>query len=291
MAGGKTSALERLGKASISVKNIASQLWCEKQMELYITHGVPYTQAMKEGEATHVEMQQRVFVKLPVEPVTWYDRLYKWAYENYNGIMNMQKNGYCREIHIYGSINGYKVSGQIDELRLSNNSIVVVEDKTINGGSGNGVGQRIDSDKMQLNIYKSLLDDIKQQRYTYENFARSYGIEGRALSNQFSEGIKTLGIKDEFMGIEGMYRKMFEAIASMPQISNTVKLKYLDRDTKEVITDMDIPYDRKSLDAYLSDAMKYWSGDRGARPVSEENKSRCMSCKFFGKQCTVWWGR
>ncbi len=290
MASGNISALERLRKSSISVRDIAAQLWCEKQMELYILHGTPFTQAMAMGRQVHAKEQEKVFVKLPVEPVTWFDRLYKWAYENYNGIMNMQKKGYCREVRIYGSINGYKVSGQIDELRLDNNKVVVVEDKTISDiGSKNGVGQRVDSDKMQLSIYKKLIDDIKHGSYTYDNFARSYEIEGKTLSAQFIQGIRTLGIKDELLNLDGIYKKMFDAIAKMPEISEIVRLRYLDRSTNELITTMDMQYDRKNLDAYLSDAIKYWSGQRDARPVSEENKSRCMSCKFFGKQCTVWW--
>ncbi|MCL5427974.1 MAG: exonuclease V [Candidatus Marsarchaeota archaeon] len=288
---GRVSALERLRKTSISVKDIASQLWCEKQMELYLMQ--PYsTPAMAKGAAVHATIQEQVFVELPLEPVTWWDRLYKWAYENYNGIMNIGREGYCREVHIYGSINGYRISGQVDELRLSDGRIMVVEDKTINGnGSRNGVGRRIDSDKMQLNIYHKLLEDMKMRRYTYENFARSYGIEDKKLSADFEKGVRSLGVRDEFVGLGPMYRKMFDAVAQMPVLSDAVRLKYLDRDTKNVITEMDMQYDRKGLEAYLPDAMKYWSGNRDARPVSEENKSRCMSCRFFGKQCTVWWNR
>ena len=289
MAGIKTSALERLRKSSISVKNIASQLWCEKQMELYLMQ--PYnTPAMDRGAAIHATMQEKVFVKLPVEPVSWWDRLYKWAYENYTGIMNMPKEGYCREIHVYGSINGFKVSGQIDELHMRDGKTVVVEDKTISSyGNSDGVGQRIDADKMQLNIYKKLLDDIKHGGYTYDNFANSYGVEDKALSDTFLNGIRSLGIKDELLGLGPMYRKMFHAMESMPEISDTVELRYLDRNDSTIITDMHIPYDKSALDVYIADAMGYWSGDRQARPVSEANKSRCSMCKFFGKECTVWW--
>jgi hypothetical protein len=290
MANGRLSALARLNKQSISVKDMASQLWCEKQMELGIIHGVYSTPAMSKGSVVHAIIQEKVFVKLPVEPVTYMDRLYKWAYENYAGISKMQSDGYCREIHVYGSINGFRLSGQIDELRIVDGKVVVVEDKTISGyGNSNGVGQRFDSDKMQLNIYKSLLDDIKNCRYNYDNFAKSYGIEGKPLSSVFLQGIKSLGIKDELLRLEGIYKKMFTAMESMPEISDTVELRYLNRSDSSIITDMKIPYDKNSLNAYLKDALGYWSGDRDARPVSEANKSRCNFCKFFGKECTVWW--
>ena len=290
MGNGRVSALERLKKSSISVKDIASQLWCEKQMELYIIHGVYNTPAMAKGAAMHVTMQEKVFVKLAAEPVTYYDRLYKWAYENYTGISSMPSKGHAREIHIYGSINGFRVSGQIDELRLRDGKTVVVEDKTINSsGNKTGVGPRFDSDRVQLNIYKSLLDDIKSGRYSYNNFSKSYGIEGKPLSEQFMQSIRALGIKDGLLNLEGIYRKMFDAIQAMPALSETVELRYLDRETNSVINEMNLPYDRKELDAYLADAMKYWAGEREARPVSEANKSRCRICKFFGKECTVWW--
>jgi len=35
--------------------------------------------------------------------------------------------------------------------------------------------------------------------------------------------------------------------------------------------------------------MKYWNGEVKARPVSEEEKWKCRFCRFYGKECKVWY--
>lgn len=290
MQTGKVSALTRLKKVSVPVKDIASQLWCEKQMELYEMGGFYSTPAMTKGAAMHAIMQEKVMEKLTIEPITYPDRLYKWAYENYTSLINLRKNGYCREIRMYGSINGFRVAGQLDEIRIIDGKTVIVEDKTINSKNGtNNVGLRIDVDKIQLEIYKHLFDDIKSGEYTYENFINSNGILQMSMSTEFVKGLDQIGIKNELRRLDIIHKLMFEELKKLPELSNILKLRYIDRQTTQILTEMDIVYKRETLDSYLVEAMKYWSGDREARPVSEENVWRCKMCKFFGKECKTWW--
>ncbi len=290
MQNGKVSALVRLKKVSVPVKDIASQLWCEKQMELYELGGFYNTPAMIKGAAIHSSIQEKVFKKLPVEPVTYPDRLYKWAYENYTSLINLKKDGYCREIRMYGSINGFRVAGQLDEIRIIDNKTIIVEDKTINSNNGNNnVSLRVDADKMQLAIYKLLLDDIISGGYTYENFSNSNGILQMVMSSEFIKGLNSIGVKTEMQRLDTIHKLMFEELKKLPEISNVLKLRYLDRKNSSIITEMDIVYEKAVLEQYLVDAMKYWSGDREARPVSKENNWRCNMCKFYGKECKAWW--
>ncbi len=289
MPGERITALARLNKpnSSISVKNIASQKWCEKQMELYMK--VPYsTPAMQSGAAVHTTMQEKVYVKLVAEPVTWQDRQYKWAYENYAGLSKMSDDRYCREIRIYGSIDGFKISGQIDELLLSDGKVMIAEDKTILGEPGK-VSLRFESDKVQSFIYKRLVDDIREGRYTYATFAKQHDILGRSLSPAFKKAINELGVKPELQTLEGIYTKLFEKLVSLPETSDKIELRYLDRDSKELLTDLYLPFESKQLEEYLNDAMKYWHGEREAQPVPEKEQWKCKMCKFFGKECKVWW--
>ena len=289
MPGEKITALARLNKpnSSISVKNIASQKWCEKQMELYMK--VPYsTPAMQSGAAVHTTIQEKVYVKLPVEPISWQDRQYKWAYENYAGLSKMPSDNYCREIRIYGSIDGFKISGQIDELLLKDGKVVIAEDKTVMGAPGK-VSLRFESDKIQSYIYKRLVDDIREGRYTYATFAKQHDIIGRSLSSNFRKAIIELGIKPELQTLEGIYTRLFEKMIALPQTSDKIVLRYIDRDSKALLTDLSLPYESAELDAYLKDAMKYWSGEREAQPVSEKEQWKCKMCKFFGKECKTWW--
>ncbi len=285
----KVSALARLKKTSISVKDIASQLWCEKQMELFIITGGYSTLAMNKGAATHALIQAPVFKALPIEPVTYADRLYKWAYETYTSISNIFKNGYCRELKIYGSINGFKISGQIDELRLTNGKITIAEDKTIKGGNNNVVSLRYESDKLQSSIYQLLLSDIKDNNYTFENFSNVYSLQKMSLSPDFVKGLDSIGIKKENQSLISIHKLMFESYKILPPLNDTIQLRYIDRTTRELISESPIKYSKEELSKNLTDIMAYWSGDREARPVSEENSWRCKMCNFFGKQCTTWW--
>ncbi len=285
----KVSALARLKKTSISVKDIASQLWCEKQMELFITTGGYNTVAMNKGAATHALIQAPVLRALPIEPITYADRLYKWAYETYMGISNIFKDGYCRELKIYGSINGFRISGQIDELRLANGKVTIAEDKTINGKNNNVVGLRLESDKLQLSIYQLLLSDIKNNNYTYENFSNVYSLEKMNLSDNFVNGLDSIGIKKENQSLTSIHKLMFNSYKLLPQLNDTIQLRYIDRTNRKLISELSINYSKEELLKNLIDIMAYWSGDREARPVLEENSWRCKMCNFFGKQCTTWW--
>ena len=75
----------------------------------------------------------------------------------------------------------------------------------------------------------------------------------------------------------------------MPEISDVLELRYFDRSTKQMVSNMKMNYDKQTLEEWLRYAMKYWSGEREAQPVSEAEKWKCNICRFFGKECTVWY--
>ncbi len=286
----RQSALQRLRKNSISAKEIASQAWCEKQMELYITTPMPQTFAMKKGTDFHEVQKSAVFVPLSVPPSTWPDRLYKTAYENYTSLSSLAEKGFCRELKLYGSINGFKVSGQLDELRIENGKVVVVEDKTVKGADSISEA-RLRPDKIQASLYKKLLEDIRQERYTMANFSSSYSIDNMPISKEFAEGLESIGIKKELQTTKEMYRKMFDAMLNIPEISESVEIRYFARETKELVSNVKVTYDEPMLSSWLKDSMLYWSGEREAKPVAESEKWKCNSCRFFGKECTAWSGK
>lgn len=286
---GRQSALQRLGKNSISAKDIANQAWCEKQMELYIKNPFP-TQAMEKGSAFHETKKVEVFVPLSVEPRTWADRIYKNAYENYTSLGSLRAKGFCRELRVYGSLNGFKLAGQLDELRMLDGKVMVVEDKTISGNGGS-TSLRSRPDTIQVSLYKKLLDDIAARRYTFDNFANAYELERMALSPEFIKGLEGIGVRRELIGIREMCRAMFDGFMGLPQIGDVLEIRYFERGTGKKISEMQVNYNAGDLEAWIQNAMIYWRGEREAQPVPESEKWKCKMCKFFGKECTVWWGR
>ncbi len=286
---GRQSALQRLGKNSISAKDIANQAWCEKQMELYIMNPMP-TPAMEKGAAFHEVKKAEVFVPLTVEPYTWPDRIYKGAYENCTSLASLARNGVCRELKVYGSLNGFRISGQIDELKMHEHKVTIIEDKTLSGYSGSQ-SVRAKPDMIQVSLYKKLLDDMASNRYTFDNFANAYGLESMVLSKEFVKGLESIGVRKELMTLRQICKVMFGDLASLPPVSSTLEIRYFERGSGQMISEMKINYNSEETDEWIKYAMRYWTGEREAQPVPESEKWKCKMCKFFGKQCTVWWGK
>ncbi len=284
----RQSALQRLRKNSISAKEIASQAWCEKQMELYITSPMPATPAMEKGAAFHETKKVAVYVPLAVEPVTWPDRFYRTAYENYTSLASLKEKGVCRELKLYGSIHGFRISGVLDELQMAEGNVRIVEDKTVMNANGFS-SARVRSDTIQVSVYKKLLEDIKKKDYTFDNFASTYQPENMSMSQEFMDGLESIGVRKELQTMRGIYKKMFEEILAMPEVSDSLEIRYFDRSTKELVSNMNVTYSRETLEEWLRHSMKYWSGEREALMVPENEKWKCNNCRFFGKECTPQW--
>ncbi len=284
----RQNALQRLNKRSISAKDIANQFWCEKQMELYYTDGEKQTYVMQQGSAIHEKMQSEVYVPLCVEPASWADRLYKTAYENILTLNTLKKDKLGREFKVYGSLNAYSIAGQIDEFRMVDGKVVVVENKTTNAGRKLGA-EYTRPHIVQVMLYRKLLDDIRSRSYSVQNFTAYYKLDSLKLSDGFVEGLKSIGFKDNLIGLREIYERMFDDVAALPELSDDLVVHYLDRETKGTITEMAVKYDREAINKDVIYAMKYWSGEREAAQVPEGEKWKCNMCRFFGKQCKRWW--
>jgi len=280
--------LEKLGKNGISATDIASQFWCEKQMELNYLYGKRYTKEMARGAKIHEELQAETYVPLTVEPINYTDFLYKELYENYLALKGLKQRGVGREIIIFGSINGFKLSGKIDELKLENGKIVVIEVKTretryvINEAV-------VKPHRVQAMLYKYMLDEIVSKSYTHENFENAYLKGLKPLSNRFLDQLKALSIEGNLLSIESVSKKVFEEIYTLPPIGDELELHYIDRFTGEKVQTMKFKYNKEELKKLLIGAMRYWNGEVKARPVSEEEKWKCRFCRFYGKECKVWY--
>ena len=285
--------LDKLKKKSILATDISGQFWCELQMELNYLHGRDLNAAMKGGTKVHKELQAQVAVAVEIKPLGYPDFLFKEAYENYLSLKNLNENGIGREIKVYGSINGFKISGKIDELKMVDGKVVIVETKTkaLNGKAGNVSDineSTMRTHKVQIMLYKKLLEDLKNKEYTYKNFYISYGIQKMELSPKFLEQLDLVGIDKSLRSLDSVYKAMYEQLYLMAQVSDTLVISYVERSSGEEFASVSIEYNKADFDKVLSDAMGYWLGERAARPVSKEESWKCTFCKFNCNQCKVW---
>ena len=244
---------------------------------------------MDRGSAIHQQMQVAVYKELIVAPLTWPDKMYKTAYENILTINTLLDKGIARELKIYGAINGFLVVGQIDELRMKDGKAIIVENKTTGDRSGKMSPQYTKPHFVQVLLYRKLLEELRQRLYTFQNLDASYKLSASTLSPEFISGLKSIGVKDELFSLKAIYSKMFDAVATLPELSNSLILHYVNSNTKETVADITVDYDKEALNKDLIYALKYWNGEREATPVPEEEKWKCRVCRFFGKECTVWW--
>jgi exonuclease V len=288
MQAGGSGVLKKLGKSSILVTDIANQFWCERQMEYNYLYGKKYTKYMAQGKQLHEALQEEVYVPLTVEPVTYGDFLYKTAYENYRSLRSLKEGGMCRELRVYGSLNGYKLSGQIDELRIVDAHTKIIERKSTD------VDRKLTEvysrpHVMQVMLYRKMLGDIRSKSYTHDNFANAYDVLKTELSDVFKRELKAMGIKEEMINTYSMYRAMFEEMYTIPELSDTLEVEYVDRFSGKRLASVEKAYDAASVSANISYVMKYWNGERESAPVVEAENWKCNFCKFFGKECKAWW--
>jgi exonuclease V len=287
MNGKMEPALARLHKRSISATDICSQFWCEKQMELNYLKPTQPTKEMVGGSRIHEKLKEAVYMKLDAEPVTYGDALYKQAYENYMSLLSLREKGVCRELKIYGSFNGYRISGQVDEIRNADNKSMIVERKTVKDNKAPNPSTSL-LHRIQIMLYRKLLGDILEGSYTFDNFCNSYGIEKIRMSDQFTSALPSIGVREEFMGLTNIFRIMFREASSMQQLSDRLLISYMNRSDGKEATEVLIDYDRSFINGKLAHAMGYWNGEREASPVIEEEKWKCNFCRFFRNECTVW---
>ncbi|MEM0094455.1 MAG: hypothetical protein QXF41_01650 [Candidatus Micrarchaeaceae archaeon] len=284
----KESVMHKLGKNTISVSDIASQFWCERQMELNYMYGKRYTEAMATGSKIHAELEEVAHERLDAKPKSFLDSLYKSAYEDYFVIKKLREIGIGRELKIFGSVNGFALVGQIDELLLRNGKVTVVENKTVVAQSPPGEAF-VKPHRVQVLVYIKMLDDIRNGRYTYNNFSASYELDKMNLSKEFSSRLRDLGLSEEIINIKNVFRRMFDSISQIPEVDESAEIHYIDKETHAQAYSVSVNYNKDEIRNILIYAMRYWNGEREAKPVDEKEKWKCNSCRFFGKECKVWW--
>ncbi|MGC8622352.1 MAG: PD-(D/E)XK nuclease family protein [Candidatus Micrarchaeia archaeon] len=283
-----SNVMEKLHKSVIRATDIAAQFWCEKQMELGYMYGRKESPEMRSGSEAHKEIETIVNIPLKLKPESYADSFYKNLYAGYLAFSTLKERGIAREISIYGSINGFKIAGKLDEIRLEEGKIAVYEDKT-KGSDKEPTAAQISSHAVQVQLYVKMLKDIKSGAYSLENFARSYYIENLKVTPNFTKQLEDAKISMRYYTIMEAAKMYFGEILKAPEISDIAHLRYTFTPTGKVIKISDVKYEEQEFSKKIGYAFEYWRGEREAKPVEESEKWKCNYCQFFGKQCKVWY--
>ena len=282
------SIMEELHKTSIRVSDIASQYWCERQMEFNYKYGKKITAAIKAGTSLHEELEGEVNVPIILQPTGYADFLYKSLYTSYMALCALKKNKKTREVQLYGSISGYKVVGKIDQLDIKDGKVLILEDKT---RANNKIpsSSQITTHRVQIMVYKKLVDDIVSGEYTAANFTNAYRTTAMKITPEFVRQLDAIGVEKPIQNINSIAGRFFQEFKSIGTVSDVLCIKYIEQFSGKEIDLHKFDYDPKEMQDIIKYIMKYWSGERESMPVPEQEKWKCSYCAFYGKECKAWW--
>lgn len=279
--------LKKLKKRSIRVTDIASQYWCEKQMELRHLYGEKISKEEIKGKIIHEMLEKEVNVPLQLEPKTYADYVYKILYTNWVALNELKKNKKTRELQIFGFIEGFNIIGKIDELNIRNNKVSVLEDKTRFKDTVPNKEQLLPN-KVQVIYYRKLLEDMKSGKYNNYTFRRAYNSVNLKISEEFGRELSVYNVDDETKEIKKIEEMFFSSIKFIPRISDAMYIRYRNQFTNKTIKLYKLNYKEEELNDINKFVFGYWKGEREALPVPENESWKCNMCIFFKNQCNVW---
>ncbi len=284
------SVLSDLHKSGLSVSDLASQYWCELQMEYNYKYGQKITRAMKGGKEIHEELENEVNIPIILQPKSYSDALYKNVYTSLEAIRALKSNKRTREIQLYGSVGGYKLVGKIDKLEHNGTEVVISEDKTRAKNNVPSDAQHL-VHRIQVMVYKKLLDDLRAGNYGLKNFEVAYHIDTLKLTDEFIRQLDAIKVDSRMQSIGSVARELFDSFKSMDRISDTLYIRYIDQFSGNEIKTYKFDYKEQEMNDIIKYILKYWNGERKAMPVPESEKWKCRLCVFFGKECKVWFNQ
>ncbi len=282
--------LKKLKKSSIRATDIAAQYWCERQMELQYIHGTKITAEIKKGAQIHEELEEETNVPIVLMPKSYADVMYKILYTSAMALETLFKNKKSREIQIYGFLNGFPLVGKMDQLEIKDNEVFVWEDKT-KASDNLPTEPQLNTHRIQVMIYRKMLDDIRKKAYTIDQFRRKYGILNLKITEEFSRQLDALNIEKSMQTVDSVTQRYFALLSKIENLSDTLHIRYINQFTGKEIKVYRFVYDEKEMQNALEFVLKYWRGERESLPVPETEKWKCNYCVFFGKECKVWWSQ
>jgi len=280
-------ALQRLNKKSIRATDIAAQYWCEKQMELNYLEGPKIRKEMQKGSEIHEELEHETNIPIVLQTKSYADFMYKSLYTTYMALETLKENKKSRELLVYGNLSKYRIVGKIDELKTSNESVIIIEDKTRMSNNMPSEAQK-KSHKAQVILYKKLLSEIISGVYNEDIFSKEYGISRLAVTKEFERQLDALEVPKSMQGLSEITDKFFKSYRSIGKLSDTLMIRYINQYTHDLINKYEFKVGDEEVNDTINFALKYWKGEREALPVPFEEKWKCDYCAFFGKECKVW---
>lgn len=271
--------IQKYRPKGISVTDLSAQLWCEKQLWFSLERGRLKRKEMERGAERHKDLHEEIAILTKVEPKTDEDKVALMLHNTIIGIIRLLKQKITRELPTWGYINSLFIIGSIDELRIQNNNLCILDTKTRFNGKMPSIEQKRTSE-FQLMLYKNLIDSIISKKFTYLNLLKFYNFSSKSrVTEDFQAQIIVSGNKIE-ANIEKLAKAAFLLLQQLPKTTNTLIIRYENQENGDLIGTHTFQFNPEKFQENCNFVEEFWLGKRGAIPVGEKNRWKCNFCEF-----------
>jgi exonuclease V len=262
----------------IPVTDLASQLWCEKQLEFSLEKGRIKTLEMKKGNDRHQDLLEEISILVKVQPKSIEDLIALKLNNSIVGLKQVLSEGRGREIPIFGMVNSLFVVGIIDELRIDNKVLKLIDTKTRKSESMPSM-QQLRTTKFQLMLYKHLFDSINRSQFKIKDFLNFYELDKDSIiTEEFKKQMKKLGLKIK-SNVSKSADNLFSLIRKFPEIG-MLEIVYESQESGKILGKERFQFDLDEFKRSCDFVEEFWLGKRKAIPVGEKNRWKCNYCEF-----------
>ncbi|KAJ3676375.1 hypothetical protein LUZ60_003787 [Juncus effusus] len=269
----------------LTVTDITSAEWCEKQKEFELLKGKPKrTRAMQAGSDRHAQLEREVIERVEIRVKSKEE---SWALKFINFIIGANQllfEGLTRELQVVGIIEGIWVVGIIDEIRIkkdeNSNSInpILVDTKTRVKPTIPTEAQKRNA-RLQLMCYKYLWDNLIMNQFHSDEFFKYFNLDSEyILSDVVKEQINSLGFQAKTFGDVLTYFR--DTLSIIPQSKEELILRYELQSDNSLLEEYTFSYDEIWFKNQIRQCLDFWNGKKEANFVAQEERWKCQFCKF-----------
>ncbi|KAK1441688.1 exonuclease V like protein [Babesia gibsoni] len=261
---------------SLSVTDLSSQLWCEKQIELtLITGRKRVTKEMELGIERHEQLELEDHEVVEVQVETSEDYLGIKLLNSINLIDQLLETGKCREIWVFGNFNGYVIRGIIDQLEILppdgiyGKRVFISDTKTRRAKRKPSLSQ-MQGASLQVQAYCMILDKLRNGNESFDGIYKAFECNKEAPFTSpelLPEGC-----------LASLEQKFLSAFRRLPQIATTMQLSY--EHAGEIFDTTNIQLQEDSTLYTINYLFNFWDGLREAEAVSKQEVWKCKMCEF-----------
>ncbi|XP_073143540.1 exonuclease V, chloroplastic [Henckelia pumila] len=273
-------------RRGLSVTDITSTEWCEKQMEFFLLLGRPKsTEAMKAGSARHMQLEEEVVKRVKIDVESIEDM---WAVKFMNFIWGANQllfEGLTRELPVVGFVEGVWMVGVIDEIRMplveSERMPLLVDTKTRVRATLPAEPQRRNG-RLQLMCYKYLWDSLVASKFPSQKFFDYFSLNPHhILSPEVRQVTEKSGFPSETL--DDLVRYFQNSSCLLPRAQDQLLLRYELQEDQSLLGEDQFDYEPEWFESQIKSCIEFWQGEREAICTPTEERWKCKFCKFSSR--------